>query len=124
MENKKDSFEYSYSAEQQKEIEQIRKRYLPQEEDKMEQLRKLDQSATKKGTIYSIVVGIIGTLVMGVGLTCTLEWGETLLIPGIFIGLLGMALIGIAYPLYARVTKKEREKIAPQILALTEELSR
>lgn len=124
MENKKDSFEYSYSAEQQKEIEQIRKRYLPQEEDKMEQLRKLDQSATKKGTIYSIVVGVIGTLVMGVGLTCTLEWGETLLIPGIFIGLLGMALIGIAYPLYARVTKKEREKIAPQILALTEELSR
>ncbi len=124
MENKKDSFEYSYSAEQQKEIEQIRKRYLPQEEDKMEQLRKLDQSATKKGTIYSIVVGVIGTLVMGVGLTCTLEWGETLLIPGIFIGLIGMALIGIAYPLYARVTKKEREKIAPQILALTEELSR
>lgn len=124
MENKKDSFEYSYSAEQQKEIEQIRKRYLPQEEDKMEQLRKLDQSATKKGTIYSIVVGVIGTLVMGVGLTCTLEWGETLLIPGIFIGLLGMALIGIAYPLYARVTKKEREKIAPQILALTEKLSR
>lgn len=124
MENKKDSFEYSYSAEQQKEIEQIRKRYLPQEEDKMEQLRKLDQSATKKGTIYSIVVGVIGTLAMGVGLTCTLEWGETLLIPGIFIGLIGMALIGIAYPLYARVTKKEREKIAPQILALTEELSR
>lgn len=124
MENKKDSFEYSYSAEQQKEIEQIRKRYLPQEEDKMEQLRKLDQSATKKGTIYSIVVGVIGTLAMGVGLTCTLEWGETLLIPGIFIGLIGMALIGIAYPLYARATKKEREKIAPQILALTEELSR
>lgn len=124
MENKKDSFEYSYSSEQQKEIEQIRKKYLPPEEDKMEQLRKLDQSAAKKGTMYSIVVGVIGTLIMGVGMTCTLEWGEMLLIPGILIGIIGMALMGIAYPLYIRVTKKEREKIAPQILALTEELSK
>lgn len=124
MENKKDSFEYSYSSEQQKEIEQIRKKYLPPEEDKMEQLRKLDQSAAKKGTMYSIVVGVIGTLIMGLGMTCTLEWGEMLLIPGILIGIIGMALMGIAYPIYIRVTKKEREKIAPQILALTEELSK
>lgn len=124
MENKKDSFEYSYSSEQQKEIEQIRKKYLPQEEDKMEQLRKLDQSAAKKGTIYSIVAGVVGTLIMGLGLTCSIEWGGILLIPGIFIGIIGMALMGIAYPIYTRVTKKEREKIAPQILALTEELSK
>lgn len=124
MENRKDSFEYSYSSEQQKEIEQIRKKYLPQEEDKMEQLRKLDQSAAKKGTIYSIVAGVIGTLIMGLGLTCSIEWGGMLLIPGILIGIIGMALMGIAYPIYTIVTKKEREKIAPQILALTEELSK
>lgn len=124
MENKKDSFEYSYSSEQQKEIEQIRKKYLPQEEDKMEQLRKLDQSAAKKGTIYSIVAGVVGTLIMGLGLTCSIEWGGILMIPGILIGIIGMALMGIAYPIYTRVTKKEREKIAPQILALTEELSK
>lgn len=124
MENKKDSFEYSYSSEQQKEIEQIRKKYLPPEEDKMEQLRRLDQSAAKKGTIYSIVAGVVGTLIMGLGLTCSIEWGGILLIPGILIGIIGMALMGIAYPIYTRVTKKEREKIAPQILALTEELSK
>lgn len=124
MENKKDSFEYSYSSEQQKEIEQIRKKYLPPEEDKMEQLRRLDQSAAKKGTIYSIVAGVVGTLIMGLGLTCSIEWGGMLLIPGILIGIIGMALMGIAYPIYTRVTKKEREKIAPQILALTEELSK
>lgn len=124
MENKKDSFEYSYSSEQQKEIEQIRKKYLPQEEDKMEQLRRLDQSAAKKGTIYSIVAGVVGTLIMGLGLTCSIEWGGILMIPGILIGIIGMVLMGIAYPIYTRVTKKEREKIAPQILALTEELSK
>lgn len=124
MENKNERFEYTYSSEQQKEIEQIRKKYLPPMEDKMEQLRKLDQSTTTKGMIYSISLGIVGTLILGLGMCCCLEWGEVLFIPGIIIGLLGMITLGIAYPVYVRVTKKEREKIAPQILALTEELTK
>ena len=62
MENGKETFNYTYSAKQQEEIRSIRKRYLPKEpqEDKMEQLRRLDQSATKKGTVVSLIVGIIG----------------------------------------------------------------
>lgn len=124
MENKNERFEYTYSSEQQKEIEQIRKKYLPPMEDKMEQLRKLDQSTTTKGMIYSITLGIVGTLIFGLGLCCSIEWGDILLVPGIIIGLLGMITLGIAYPVYVRVTKKEREKIAPQILALTEELTK
>ena len=47
MENNQ-SFEYTYSAEQQKEVEAIRKKYLPKEEDRMEQLRKLHYSATQR----------------------------------------------------------------------------
>lgn len=124
MENKNERFEYTYSSEQQKEIEQIRKKYLPPMEDKMEQLRKLDQSTTTKGMIYSITLGIVGTLIFGLGLCCSIEWGDILLVPGIIIGLLGMITLGIAYPVYVRVTKKEREKIAPQILALIEELTK
>ena len=50
MENQRDTFHYTYSAKQQEEIQNIRKKYLPPEqgEDKMAQLRRLDQSATKK----------------------------------------------------------------------------
>ena len=44
-------------------------------------------------------------------------------IPGVVIGLIGIAAVAAAYPLYTRVTKKERERLAPQILKLTEELS-
>ena len=74
MENRKDTFYYTYSAKQQEEIRNIRKRYLPQEpeENKMEQLRRLDQSATKKGTVVSLIVGIIGCLLLGVGMCCIL----------------------------------------------------
>lgn len=126
MENRKDTFNYTYSAKQQEEIRNIRKKYLPQEqkEDKMEQLRRLDQCVTKKGTIISIIVGIIGCLLLGVGMCCTMVWMEQLFIPGIIIGIIGIAVVVIAYPLYTRITKKEREKITPQILKLTEELSK
>lgn len=123
MENKDQTFHYTYSARQQEEIQNIRKRYLPKEEDKMEQLRRLDQGTTKKGRILSITLGVIGCLLLGMGMCCTMVWMEQLFIPGIIIGLIGIGAVIAAYPLYTRVTRKEREKVAPQILQLTEELS-
>ncbi|MBQ7795150.1 MAG: hypothetical protein IJ374_01120 [Lachnospiraceae bacterium] len=121
---KEETFEFTYSAKRQEEIEKIRKKYLPAEEDKMEQLRKLDKSTTKLGTVYALILGVVGTLMLGIGMCCTMVWAEQLFVPGIGIGLLGIFLIVIAYPVYARTTKKQREKLAPQILALTEELSK
>lgn len=123
MENQNQTFHYTYSARQQEEIQNIRKRYLPKEEDKMEQLRRLDQGTTKKGRILSITLGVIGCLLLGVGMCCTMVWMEQPFIPGIIIGLIGIGAVIAAYPLYTRVTRKEREKVAPQILQLTEELS-
>ena len=126
MQDRKDTLHYTYSAKQQEEIRNIRKRYLPAEEkeDKMAQLRRLDQSATKKGTVVSIAAGMIGCLLLGVGMCCTMIWMEQLFIPGVVIGVIGIAVVAVSYPLYTHITKKEREKIAPQILKLTEELSK
>lgn len=123
MENNKETFEYTYSAKQQQEIESIRKKYLPKEEDKMEQIRKLDREAERPGMIASLATGVIGALILGVGMCCTMVWGESLFALGIFVGVLGIALIAAAYPLYKKVTKTQWEKVAEQILTLTNELS-
>lgn len=123
MENNKETFEYTYSAKQQQEIESIRKKYIPKEEDKMEQIRKLDREAERPGMIASLATGVIGALILGVGMCCTMVWGESLFALGIFVGVLGIALIAAAYPLYKKVTKTQREKVAEQILTLTNELS-
>lgn len=120
--NEKNAFHYTYSAKQQEEIKNIRQKYIPQEEDKMEQLRRLDRSVTRKGNTIALIIGILGTLIMGVGMCCTLVWQDALFVPGIVIGIAGIAMICCAYPLYDRITKKEREKIAPEILRLTDEL--
>lgn len=121
MENK-ESFHYTYSAKQQAEIRNIRKKYLPAAEDKMEQLRRLDRSVTEKGSVIALIFGILGTLLLGVGMCCAMAWQGWTFVPGIGIGVIGIVLICLAYPLYERITAKERERLAPAILQLTEEL--
>jgi len=126
MENKEE-FSFTYSAAQQQEVENIRKKYLPKEEDKMEQLRKLHAIPTQKAQAVSLAVGIIGALIMGTGMSLAMTQigavlGSLAMVLGIVIGLVGIVLVALAYPVYNRVLQKERAKIAPQILALTEEL--
>ncbi|RRJ64859.1 hypothetical protein EHV15_19485 [Paenibacillus oralis] len=122
MENENKTFTYMYSAKQQEEVNSIRQKYIPKEENKMEQLRKLDKSSETPGTIISIIVGTIGVLLIGVGLCCTLLWINAMLIPGIVIGVIGIAGVALAYPLFNFITKKQREKLAPQIMRLSQEL--
>ena len=126
MENKQ-SFEYTYSAEQQKEVEAIRKKYLPKEEDKMAQLRRLHSIPTQKAQSASIAIGVLGTLILGTGMSlCMTELGAELghlaMMIGILVGILGLVMVALAYPLYNHVLKKERQRIAPEILRLSEEL--
>lgn len=118
-----ENFKYTYSAKQQSEVEEIRKKYLPKEDDKMETLRKLDKKAEKPGTIFSLVLGIVGALVFGIGMCCTMVWAEQFFVSGIFVGIIGLVMAGTAYPIYKKITAKQREKMAEQILALVSEIS-
>ena len=126
MENK-ETFRFTYSAQQKKEVEAIRKKYLPGEEDKMERLRRLHAVPTQKAQACSIALGVIGTLLLGSGMSLFMTdlgaaFGGFAMVIGILIGIAGMILTALAYPLYNRVLKKEREKIAPEILRLSDEL--
>lgn len=126
MENN-EGFSYTYSASQQQEVERIRKAYLPMEEDKMAQLRRLHAIPTQKAQAASLAVGIIGALILGTGMSlCMTELGASFgslsLIIGSLIGIAGIVLVTLAYPVYNRVLRKQRARIAPEILRLTDEL--
>lgn len=124
----KNSFEYNYSASEQQEIRRIREKYLPRDErtNKFELLKKLDSDAEKPGTIVSLVLGVIGTLLLGTGLSCVMVWGSSTLlyVIGICVGIAGIAALIAAYPAYKKITRKQREKIAPQIISLADELEK
>ena len=120
------TFNYTYSAKEQEEIKRIREKYASptKEETSMEQLRRMDESATKGAAIVSLTVGIAGALILGIGMCCTMVWGDKLFIPGIIIGIIGIAGVSAAYPLYVRMVKKKRTELAPEIMRLTDELMR
>ena len=121
METESSMYAYTYSSKQNEEINNILSKYAPKEEDKMEQLRQLDQRVTQRGSVISILVGTISSLVFGIGMCCTMLW-SSYFAAGIVIGVLGVIGVSSAYPIYNYVVKKERAKIADQVIALGNEL--
>lgn len=119
----KEFFEYTYSAPRQSEIQQIREKYLPKEVTKLDQLRALDESVTKRGSVVSLAHGGFYTLLLGFGMSCCMVWAGKLFVPGIMLGCIGLAGVAMTYPIYNRIVKQDREKIAPEILRLTEEFA-
>lgn len=131
MENNRETFQYTYSAKEREEVKRIRQKYAaPEREDKMERLRRLDAAVYDKATASALIVGVVGALVLGSGMSLIMtNLGAHLgmsqpacMAIGIATGIVGIATVSLAYPLYNRVLKKEREKAAPEILRLTEEL--
>lgn len=130
VQNEKDGFSFTYSAKEQEELKKIRQKYVPEEENKMDKLRRLDTAVTQKANMFSIIIGITGALIMGLGMSffmadlgAGMGMSETAAMTiGIIIGIVGLILVCLAYPLYNYILKRERKRIAPEILRLTEEL--
>ncbi len=119
------TFSYKYSAVENKEIQEIRKRYLPQSESKLEELTRLDMQVQNAGMVESLCIGIISSLVFGLGMCLAMQVignGIGMMVLGIVIGIIGMAGILVAYPVCRRKQRKAKENLSPRILELTEEL--
>ena len=122
----KNDFEFNYSApssEERKEIESIRNSYLAKSssvDNKLETLRKLDSKVKNTPTMIALIIGIVGTLIFGLGMTMVLEWNLT--IWGVVVGTVGAVPISMAYPVFKLTHKKLKNKYSSQILKLSEEL--
>ena len=123
MEN---TFSYQYSAKENAEVQAIRKKYLPRSESKLEELKRLDEAVQTSGMIESLCAGIGGLLIFGLGMCLAMQVigsGLVMMVVGILIGIIGIVGMLIAYPVYRKVFAATKEKYAPRILQLAEELS-
>ena len=130
--NENNGFQYTYSAKEQAELKRIREKYTaPTEvEDKMARLHRLDASVTQTAQIVALVFGVIGTLILGFGMSLIMtEFPEsiglsedTTMSVGIIVGIVGGILASLAYPIYNAIVKAKRKKLAPEIIRLTDEL--
>ena len=120
MEN--NTFIYNYSAARNKEVESIRRKYMPHEESKLERLKKLDLRVQMAGTVEGLCFGIVGALVFGLGMCFFLDvfagaaWLAALLM------VLGTVMMIPAYPIYRRIAKRSKAELTPEILRLSEEI--
>jgi uncharacterized membrane protein YeaQ/YmgE (transglycosylase-associated protein family) len=122
--NDKDSFYYTYSAKENQEVLEIRKRYLPHEESKLDELKRLDNLVQNAGAVESLSIGIVGSLIFGLGMCLSLGVIGNMIWLGIIIGVLGAFIMLTAYPVHKKLFAKAKEKHAPRILELADELSK
>ena len=120
MEN--NTFSYNYSAARNKEVENIRRKYMPHEESKLERLKKLDLRVQMVGTIESLCFGIIGALVFGIGTCFFLDvFAGAAWLSALFM-IIGSLIMIPAYPIYRRIARKTKKELTPEILRLSEEI--
>ncbi|MBQ4112943.1 MAG: hypothetical protein IJD38_09120 [Clostridia bacterium] len=130
--NNQNGFSYTYSAREQAELKRIREKYTPptETEDKMERLRRLDAGVTRKAQTVSLFLGIVGVLILGAGMSlCMSDFADILgsyrdraMVIGVAIGLVGGIIASLAYPIHNLIVRRERKRIAPEIIRLTDEL--
>lgn len=120
-----ETFSYTYSSRQQEEILAIQQKFLPPVENKMERLRRLDRQADLPGIVAAVLVGLVGALLLGLGIYCvTAARWRACFVPGIALGCAGLLVMAAAMPVNRLLTGYMRKKMAPQVMALTEELLR
>ncbi|MBQ8684988.1 MAG: hypothetical protein IJ514_02305 [Clostridia bacterium] len=120
-----EAFSYTYTApteRERREVEEIRRKYQPVEQTQsdMQRLQTLDNKVNLPPMAYALSLGVIGTLIFGLGLTLILEWSKPVL--GTLVALLGVLPIALAYPVHRRSLRKRKEKYAAEILALSEKI--
>ncbi len=107
--------------------EHLANEYAPKDNSKVIALRKLDAKAKLPATVFTYTVGILCCLITGVGMCLSMNVigsGSTIsFVLGVIIGLVGLAGMGINYPVYKKMLAKGKQKYAFEIMELAKEIS-
>ena len=107
--------------------EQLANEYAPKDTSKVVALKKLDKKAKLPATIFTYTLGIISTLLLGVGMCLSMKvvgnGSNASFISGIIIGIIGIVGICVNYPLYTKMLVKGKEKYAFEIIELAKQIT-
>lgn len=109
-------------------VQKIRTQYIEKEESGLDALKELDAKVKRPANVYAYVFGSISALVMGSGMSLVMtNIGETIgmtdtMVPGIVIGIIGMLMAIVNYPIYKKILGSRRKKYADQIIALSNKI--
>ena len=126
MEN--NAFNYQYSASRAKEAQSIRQKYMPKEESPIERLRELDRRVSRPAQVFGYVFGSISAVIMGGGMSFIMtDLADKLglgnmLVPGVIIGVVGLIMAAVNYPIYKGILAARKKKYAAEVIELSERI--
>ena len=109
-------------------VEKIRTQYMEKEQTELDALRKLDAKVKKPANIFAYIFGSLSAIIMGSGMSLVMtDIGakigmEKVMVPGIVIGIVGLVMALINYPIYKKILGTRRKKYADEIIALSDKI--
>ena len=109
-------------------VQKIRTQYTEKEHTRLDELKELDEQVKRPAAVFAYVFGTLSAIIMGSGMSLVMtdigaQLGMTeTMVPGIVIGVIGMAMAIVNYPMYSKILGARRKKYADRIIALSDSL--
>lgn len=109
-------------------VQKIRTQYTVKEHTRLDSLKELDAKVKRPANVFAYIFGSISAIIMGSGMSLVMtDIGTTLgiegtMVPGIIIGVVGMLMALINYPIYKGILTSRRKRFAPQIMKLSDKI--
>ena len=109
-------------------VQKIRTQYTEKQHTELDALKALDAKVKKPANAFAYTYGSVSAVVMGAGMSLVMtEIGEIIglanaMVPGILIGIVGMGMALLTYPIYKKMLNARKKKYAPEILKLSEKI--
>ena len=111
-------------------VQKIRTQYTEKQHTELDELKALDARVKKPANLFGYIYGSLSAIIMGSGMSLVMtEIGsilgiENAMVPGILVGILGLVMALTTYPIYKRILDSRRKKYAPQILELSDKITK
>ena len=109
-------------------VQKIRTQYTEKEHTGLDELKELDLKVKRPANVFAYIFGSINAIIMGAGMSLVMtDIGGAVgiddpMIPGIVIGVVGMLMAIINYPIYKGILGSRRKKYADKIIALSDKI--
>lgn len=109
-------------------VQKIRTQYTEKENTQLDALKALDAKVKRPVNVFAYVFGSLSAIIMGSGMSLVMtDLGQVIgventMATGVVIGVVGMILALVNYPIYKKMLASRKEKYAEQILKLSDEI--
>ena len=109
-------------------VQKIRSQYTEKQYTELDELKALDAKVKGPANVFAVVFGSLSAIIMGAGMSLVMtDIGAIIgladaMIPGIVVGVVGLAMALLTYPLWKAMLNARKRKYGPRILELSEKL--